>query len=173
MVDAATTKSFFDYAAEDGSIPENIYLFRVSGHEMREDKNGQSYLQLQTVVEEGEFAGFFGPRKSFFIPKHKSGTNRATGKPYTITVEQQKRELANEVFAIVDNDETALELSQTEEFNETLLAEIGPQLEGRLFYGKVVKNGEYNDLARRGIYPLSSPPEGADTVAAGFSVDDL
>ena len=152
--------------------PDGVYHFRVAGTEMRETGEGKGYLQMQTEVVSGEHAGSFGPRHSWFIPEYRAGISKKTGKPYEMKLDDQKMKLANQVAAIVDGKEN-LSLTTPSSYDEAMLVEVGSQLPGKEFFGRVKRNDEgYVNFTR--FYPLSAPPKGVVGVAAGgFSVDEL
>ena len=166
-----TTKGFFEYAADDGSIPEGTYLFEVTETEVGTWDDGRERVDLRTEVVGGEYDGNFGPRITWSKPQRFEGTRKSDGKPFVITEEDSKRTLSNQVAAVMNGAEN-LTLSDPSTFNEVMMSEIGKQVVGKRFYAKVRKDdGGYVRVNGR-LFPLSEPPKGINVAAAGFSVDE-
>ena len=154
--------------------PSAPHLFRVNASSgIRYTQAGNGMLTLTVKVEEGEFAGFYGPRPAFFVPQARSGEG------WSVSLREAARRLANTFTRIADGKENIVlttegtydPLSDTNIIDEEQLAELGEQMVGRMFYGKVTQNGDYKNITA--FYPLSDPPQGADSPTGSFSIDDL
>ena len=162
-------KGFFEYAADDGRLPDGPYHLRATTVALGEWDDGRERLDVTTEVVSGEYAGQYGPRITWTIPQEFSGTT-GDGREFTSSVESQKRKISNQVTAVVDGEEIVLSDHLT--FDTTMLEEIGTQVEGREFFAIVKRDkNDYPKISR--IRPLSDPPKGVDATAGGFSIDSL
>ena len=158
----ADMKGFFEYAEEDGSIPDGNYLLEVSEATQDYWPDGAPRLDIRTSVDSGEYIGSFGPRQTWNIPREYSGEG------FHVTEGEAKRRFSNQIKAVFAPDSP--QLSNPTVFNEAMLRELASQMAGKKFYATVDKNKNGYPRIKR-FYPLTEPPKGMDMVAGGFSVD--
>lgn len=164
-------KGFFEYAEEDGSLPDGWYMFRSFNSNVGtwSESNPDVRLEISTEVIYGEQNGAYGPRMQWGVPEHKEGVNEDTGKTWVITLDRQKRDLSGQTSKIIA-PLTPL-VSNPYSMDETMLNELAPQLEGQEFFGRVRKNRKgYNRIVE--VLPITEPPKGFEGVTGSeFSTD--
>ena len=168
-------KSFFDYAEDDGSIPDGTYMVKVTAAEVGawSDSNQDQRLQLRTEVIYGEYNGSFGPRMNFSVPEYRSG-QRADGSKWEMKVDDQCRKMANQLAGIFAPNLPALEDPYTFDLRmlENLVDRDMNDIVGQEFYVVIAKNARgYTDIKK--VYAITDPPRGFENTDSSFSLDEF
>lgn len=158
MADDIDIKSFFDYTEDDlkQTLDKGVYQLKITSAEAGRKDNGNPTLDTRCVVAGGEFAGRFGPIKSWEFGD-VSGTRNSDGSEFHIPAKDNRLNLIRDVRAILDGDE--LVLSSPDTYDEVMMAEIARQIAGREFFAAVAPSASGWDRMGK-ISPLSDPPKG-------------
>ena len=166
----STLKGFYDYTKDDlsTSIPAGTYQLRVRSGEVDHWDDGRPRLNISTTVVGGEHDGKFAPRLTYSVGA--SGGVTAAGVSFEISEEDAAKKLVRDIKAIRNGKPLAL--SNSSEYDEKMLQEIGRQLSGDEFIATVGidKNG-YAKTKR--VYSLSEPPKSFKSGVAAFSLDSI
>ena len=154
----STMKEFYEVAEFDG-LPEDFYRFKAVKAEKKFATNGKCYLNISMTVADGEFIGEFGPSYNLWVPEATEWAG----------IDEMRKRFIRNVFALTDGDITLMEPIA---YSADTLTEVGEQVIGKEFWGKVQIKGEYLNTTQ--VYPLSKPPKGANAPAAtGFDASAI
>ena len=163
-------KSFYDYADVVEGIPNGTYHLRVTSAQMGEWDDGRTRLDFNTEVVSGEHAGDYGPRHTWTEPQDFEGVSRQ-GRAFTSTATKQAERMKPQISKVMGAYE--LELTNPTGWDDQMFEEIGKQIVGKEFFGKV-RNDENGYGKITSIFSLASPPKGVTAGGSGaFSVDEL
>jgi hypothetical protein len=153
-------KSFNDYSADDlkQTLDKGPYHLKVtsatSGRQPEGDNNPT--LNIRTVVASGEYAGHFGPMKSWELGD-VSGNRNSDGAPFHISAQSNRHSLIRDMQAIMDGEDMVF--ADGLSYDEVMMAEIARQIDGREFYGQVSTGATGWDRLGK-LSPMSDPPKG-------------
>ena len=152
--------AFYDASTEGETIgnrlPDGTYVFAVEDTEVDEWDDGRPRLTIMTRVVAGEYEGQYGPRLQLSLGE-SSGVAKATGKPFTITAEDNAKRLRVTIKTIHD---APIRMRNPGAYNSDMLEDIAAALSNKdEFIGttKTKDGSEYANFSR--IYSVDEPPK--------------